>query len=198
MESTLLSEESTSVAANERKTGIVQVVADYGRRLAAFIRKRTATEEDAEDVLQDVWYQLSNLPAIDAIESISGWLYRVARNRITDRSRKHKEDLLEDFAFEDEAGEQHYLGDLLAAIEEDPDAPELKKLFWQQLMDALDELPQAQRTVFIQNEIEERTFAEIAAATGENIKTLISRKGYAVKHLRRRLQALYTEFIQPD
>lgn len=198
MESTLLSEESTSVAANERKMGIVQVVADYGRRLTAFIRKRVATDADAEDVLQDVWYQLSNLPAIDAIESISGWLYRVARNRITDRSRKHKEELLEDFAFEDEAGEQHYLGDLLAAIEEDPDAPELKKLFWQQLMDVLDELPQAQRTVFIQNEMEERTFAEIAAVTGENIKTLISRKGYAVKHLRRRLQALYTEFIQPD
>lgn len=183
-------------ATETRKSGIVQVVADYGRRLAAFIRKRVATDEDAEDVLQDVWYQLSNVPALETIDSISGWLYRVARNRLTDRSRKKRDELLDDFAFEDEDGESHYLGDLLAAIEEDEDAPELKRLFWQQLTDALDELPENQRTIFIQNEIEEKTFAEIAAATGENIKTLISRKGYAVKHLRRRLQSLYTEFIQ--
>lgn len=194
----MLSKESTDVAAGNRKTGIVQVVTDYGRRLLAFIRQRTATDEDAEDVLQDVWYQLSNLPALDAIDSISGWLYRVARNRLTDRQRKHRETPLEDLTFEDEDGDTQYLSALLVSLEDDPDAPELKRLFWQQLLDALDELPEAQRTVFIQNEIEEKTFAEIAAETGENIKTLISRKGYAVKHLRRRLQDLYTEFIQPD
>jgi RNA polymerase sigma factor (sigma-70 family) len=156
------------------------------------------TDEDAEDVLQDVWYQLSNLPALDAIDSISGWLFRVARNRLTDRRRKHRETLLDDLSFDDEEGERIQFAELLAAIEEDPDAPELKRLFWQQLMDALDELPEAQRSIFIQNELEEKTFAEISAASGENIKTLISRKGYAVKHLRRRLQDLYTEFIQPD
>jgi RNA polymerase sigma factor (sigma-70 family) len=198
MESTLLSKESTDVAAGNRKTGIVQVVTDYGRRLLAFIRQRTTTDEDAEDVLQDVWYQLSNLPALDAIDSISGWLYRVARNRLTDRQRKHRETPLEDLTFEDEDGDTQYLSALLVSLEDDPDAPELKRLFWQQLLDALDELPDAQRTVFIQNEIEDKPFAEIAAETGENIKTLISRKGYAVKHLRRRLQDLYTEFIQPD
>jgi RNA polymerase sigma factor (sigma-70 family) len=199
MEPTLPYEQGTEIMAEgARKTGIMQVVADYGRRLAAFIRKRVATDEDAEDVLQDVWYQLSNLPALDAIESISGWLFRVARNRLTDRQRKRRETLLDDLAFEDEDGESTQFAELLAAIEADEDAPELKRLFWQQFMDALDELPEAQRSVFIQNEIEEKTFAEISAATGENIKTLISRKGYAVKHLRRRLQDLYTEFIQPD
>jgi RNA polymerase sigma factor (sigma-70 family) len=182
----------------QRKTGIIQVMADYGRRLGAFIRQRVNSDEDAEDVLQDVWYQLSNLPALDAIESISGWLFRVARNRLTDRQRKRRESSLEDLSIEDENGESLQLADLLAAIDADEDAPELKRLFWQQLMDALDELPESQRSVFIQNELEEKTFAEIAAATGENIKTLISRKGYAVKHLRRRLQDLYTEFIQAD
>ena len=199
MEPTLRYEaEQPLMADAQRKTGIIQVMASYGRRLGAFIRQRVASDEDAEDVLQDVWYQLSNLPALEAIESISGWLFRVARNRLTDRQRKRRESLLEDLSIEDENGENLQLADLLAAIDADEDAPELKRLFWQQLMDALDELPESQRSVFIQNELEEKTFAEIAAATGENIKTLISRKGYAVKHLRRRLQDLYTEFIQAD
>jgi RNA polymerase sigma factor (sigma-70 family) len=199
MEPTLRYEaEQPLMADAQRKTGIIQVMASYGRRLGAFIRQRVASDEDAEDVLQVVWYQLSNLPALEAIESISGWLFRVARNRLTDRQRKRRESLLEDLSIEDENGENLQLADLLAAIDADEDAPELKRLFWQQLMDALDELPESQRSVFIQNELEEKTFAEIAAATGENIKTLISRKGYAVKHLRRRLQDLYTEFIQAD
>ena len=174
---------------------IVQVVSDYGRRLFAFIRGRVATDEDAEDVLQDVWYQLSNLPGVETVDQISGWLHRVARNRIIDRQRKRREALLDDMTYEDDEGESLHIGDMLAALEGDADSPELKRLFWQQLTNALAELPPAQRDVFVQHELEDKSLAEIAAQTGENIKTIISRKGYAVKHLRRRLQSLYDEFI---
>jgi RNA polymerase sigma factor (sigma-70 family) len=173
---------------------IIRAVADYGKRLFGFIRGRVHTDEDAEDILQDVWYQLSNQPEVDAIEQISGWLYRVARNKITDKYRKQKDELLEDLSYEDEDGEISFK-EILLAESDTPEDESLKKLFWDQLFLALEELPENQRYVFIQNELEERTFQELAEETGENIKTLISRKGYAVKHLRSRLQNLYQEFI---
>jgi RNA polymerase sigma factor (sigma-70 family) len=173
---------------------IISTVANYGKRLFSFIRGRVSTDEDAEDILQDVWYQLSNQPEAGAIEQISGWLYRVARNKITDKYRKQKEELIEDFSFEDEDGEISFK-DILLSESSAPEDDSLKKLFWDQLFLALEELPENQRYVFIQNELEERTFQELADETGENIKTLISRKGYAVKHLRSRLQNLYQEFI---
>ncbi|WP_316802295.1 RNA polymerase sigma factor [Pedobacter nototheniae] len=179
--------------ANESQN-IISTVASYGKRLFSFIRGRVNTDEDAEDILQDVWYQLSNQPEAGAIEQISGWLYRVARNKITDKYRKQKDDLLEDLSYEDEDGEINFR-EILMAEASTEEAEELKKLFWDQLFIALEELPENQRYVFIQNELEERTFQEIADETGENIKTLISRKGYAVKHLRNRLQNLYQEFI---
>lgn len=173
---------------------IISTVANYGKRLFSFIRGRVNTDEDAEDILQDVWYQLSNQPEASAIEQISGWLYRVARNKITDKYRKQKDELLDDLSYEDEDGEINFR-EILMAEASTEEAEELKKLFWDQLFVALDELPENQRYIFIQNELEERTFQEIADETGENIKTLISRKGYAVKHLRNRLQNLYQEFI---
>lgn len=176
------------------RTNIIQTVKEYGNRLFRFIRGRVGTDEDAEDILQDVWYQLSNVPEAGAIEQISGWLHRVARNRITDKYRKRKDELLDDYSYEDEDGEVNFK-DLLLAVEDQPDAAELKQLFWEQLLAALNELPENQRYVFMQNELEERSFREIAAETGEPIKTLISRKGYAVKHLRKRLNNLYQEFI---
>ena len=173
---------------------IISAVADYGKRLFGFIRGRVNTDEDAEDILQDVWYQLSNQPETNAIEQVGSWLYRVARNKITDRYRKQKDQLLEDLSFEDEDGEISFK-EILLAEAYSPEEEGLKKLFWDQLFSALEELPENQRYVFIQNELEERTFQDIANETGENIKTLISRKGYAVKHLRNRLQHLYQEFI---
>ncbi|WP_131539417.1 RNA polymerase sigma factor [Pedobacter nototheniae] len=173
---------------------IISTVANYGKRLFSFIRGRVNTDEDAEDILQDVWYQLSNQPEASAIEQISGWLYRVARNKITDKYRKQKDELLDDLSYEDEDGEINFR-EILMAEASTEEAEELKKLFWDQLFVALEELPENQRYIFIQNELEERTFQEIADETGENIKTLISRKGYAVKHLRNRLQNLYQEFI---
>lgn len=179
---------------SEKNQNILQTVNRYGKQLLGFIRGKVATDEDAEDVLQDVWYQLSSMGEIDAIESISGWLYRVAKNKITDRFRKKKSDSLEDFMFESADGEVHFK-EILLADAQTPEEAYFKKLFWDELMEALNELPEKQRSVFIQNELEDISLQEIADKTGENIKTIISRKGYAVKHLRERLHTLYQDFI---
>ncbi len=173
---------------------VIQAVRTYGKQLFSFIRGRVPTDEDAEDILQDVWYQLSNQPEIEAIESVSGWLYRVARNRITDLFRKKKPEALEDYGYENEEGEW-LLKDILLADDFSPEDEHIRQLFWEALMAALDELPEKQREVFILNELEDKTLQEIADERGENIKTIISRKGYAVKHLRSRLENLYQELI---
>lgn len=167
-------------------------IKEYGKKLFAFIRGRVRTEEDAEDILQDVWYQLYNTS--EAIDQVGAWLYRVARNKIIDRYRKKLPELLDDQGYEDEEGELH-LKEILLADPGNPETEYLKSLFWKELNEGLNELPKEQKEVFILNELEGLTFAEIAARTGENIKTLISRKGYAVKHLRTRLQTLYDDFL---
>jgi RNA polymerase sigma factor (sigma-70 family) len=173
---------------------IVQTIKKYSRQLFGFIRQRVSSDEDAEDILQDVWYQLSSQPEVEAIEQIGSWLYRVARNRIVDGYRKQRPERLEDYGYEDEEGEI-YFKDLLLADDGTPETEYLRELFWQQLMDALDELPENQRQVFVWNELEDETFQQIADRTGENIKTLISRKRYAVQHLRHRLESLYQDLI---
>ncbi|MBE7171376.1 MAG: sigma-70 family RNA polymerase sigma factor [Williamsia sp.] len=179
----------------QSQKNIVQAVADYGKRLFHFIRRRVNSDEDAEDILQDVWYRFTNTSEKEVIDQVSAWLFRVARNVITDKYRKHREELLDDFQQEDEEENIDFLDILLPDNTNNPETEHLRRLFWQQLLEALDELPENQRTVFVWNELEGRTFAEIAEQTGENIKTLISRKGYAVKHLRKRLENLYYEFI---
>ena len=171
---------------------ISTTVQEHGSRLFGFIRGRVNTDEDAEDILQDVWFQLSNLVNIDNIESISGWLYRVARNKITDKYRKKKNDHLEDLSFTTDDGDIDFK-EILLADNDDPEFGFFKELFWEELFASLDELPENQRQVFIWNELEELTLQEIADKTNENLKTIISRKGYAVKHLRKRLQSLYNE-----
>jgi RNA polymerase sigma factor (sigma-70 family) len=176
----------------QSRQNIVQTVKEYSKRLFNFIRGRVDTDEDAEDILQEVWYQYFN--TAEVIEQVSGWLHRVARNKITDKYRKRQEELLEDYAYEDEEGGINFK-QILLADSGNPETEHLRQLFWEQLFLALDELPRNQRDVFIWNELEDMTFAEIAEQTGENIKTLISRKGYAVKHLRRRLENLYHEFM---
>lgn len=170
-----------------------QVVKDYSTRLFRFIRGRVGSDEDAEDILQDVWYQLSVSVNIEEISQLSGWLYRVARNKIVDKYRKKKPDSLEDYVYDEENG--FSLKDILLADDHDPDTKELQELFWQELLAALEELPEKQRQVFVENELEDKTLQQIADETGEKLKTIISRKGYAVKHLRRRLEALYQEFL---
>ena len=177
----------------ERKQNIIQTVGTYSKQLLNFIRGKVGSDEDAEDILQDVWYQYSNLPEVAAIESVSGWLYRVARNKITDRFRKKKPERLEDFVFENENGEVNFK-EILLTESNTPESELFKKMFWNEFKTALDELPEKQREAFVLNELEGIGLQEIADRNGENIKTIISRKGYAVKHLRGRLNHLYTEF----
>lgn len=163
----------------------------YSRRLFAFIRSRVTSNEDAEDILQEVWYQLSRLVNFDEIESISGWLYRVARNKIIDRYRKKTDALYEDDLFAHKEGAlwlETFFGSATSQ-----DEALFQELFWEELMKALDELPKKQREAFVLNELEGITFREIAERSKENIKTIISRKSYAVKHLRKRLKSLYDD-----
>lgn len=180
--------------AEQRDRSIRKAINDYGSRLFQFIRGRVSSNAEAEDISQDVWYQLSRITDIDSIEQLSAWLYRVARNRITDNYRKKKPASLEDQAYEDEEGTLIF-DEFLLADSIDPADEDLKELFWETLYDALAELPEKQREVFVWNELEEQTFQEIADRTGENIKTLISRKRYAVQFLRKRLEGLYQEFL---
>lgn len=180
--------------AEEGRQNITSVVKEYSNRLFRFIRTRVPNTADAEDILQEVWYQFSNVVDTQPIEQVSGWLFRVARNRITDRYRKKKEDLLEDFVYEDEEGD-FFLQDILTADNSSPETEMLQQLFWEVLFEALEELPENQRDVFVWNELEDQTFQEISDRTEVNIKTLISRKRYAVQHLRTRLQPLYEEFF---
>lgn len=177
----------------ERKQNIIQAIKDYGRQLFGFIRGRVNTTEDAEDILQDVWYQLSSQAKFEDIESISGWLYRVARNRITDNYRKQKTTTLQEKSGEDD--EKWLVPAFMTEQTNDPEITQLQKIFRQTLADALQELPENQRSVFIQNEIEDMTLQKIADMEKENIKTIISRKRYAVQHLRKRLEFLYNDFL---
>ena len=163
----------------------------YRQRLFGFIRARVSSTEDAEDILQEVWYQLSRLINLDDLESVSGWLFRVARNQIIDRYRKSTDELYEDMLFEDEQGAE--FKDILLGAAKTPEDDLFKEIFWQELNSALQELPPAQREAFELHELQGYSLKEIAARNNENIKTIISRKQYAVKHLRKRLQELYDD-----
>jgi RNA polymerase sigma factor (sigma-70 family) len=180
--------------AESRERKISSIINEYGNRLFRFVRGRVPSNADAEDITQEVWFQLSRVLELDSIEQISGWIFRVARNRITDNFRKQKPDLLEDQNLENEDGSFNFK-EILMAETASPEDENLKELFWDALFTALDELPENQRNVFVWNELEDETFQEIANRTGENIKTLISRKRYAVQHLRIQLEELYGEFF---
>ncbi len=181
---------ATPVAEERNRTNIIQ---QYSKRLFGFIRNRVSNNADAEDILQEVWYQFSRVVDIDSIEQINAWLFRVARNKVTDNYRRKTPESL-DTTYEDEEGDTH-IKDILLADFPAPEDEDLKAIFWEELFAALDELPENQRNVFVWNELEDQTFQEISDRTGVNIKTLISRKRYAVQHLRQRLQNLYTEFL---
>lgn len=177
-----------------RTQNIINAISDYGRQLSGFIRSRVQNREEAEDILQEVWYQLSNQPAIEDIESVSGWLYRVARNKITDRYRKKQPELINDFG-EGEDDTISGFREILLADEQNPEMSMLRDLFWEALMEALNELPANQRQVFEENELGDKTLQQIADEAGAPLKTIISRKRYAVQHLRKRLEPLYREYI---
>lgn len=189
-----MQEQKAYILAEEQHQNIAQAVKEYGKKLFGFIRKNVNTDADAEDILQDVWYQYANTSATQTIEQVSGWLFKVARNKITDKYRKKKNTLIDDQSYENEAGETQFR-ELLFTLDNDPELADIKKLFWEELFNALEELPENQREVFVLNELEDKTLQEIADSSKENIKTIISRKRYAVQHLRNRLQYLYNELI---
>lgn len=178
----------------DRKRNITQVITDYSKRLMGFIRKRVNNEADAEDILQDVFYQF--IGNTQPIEQMTAWLFTVARNKIIDRQRKKRPEALEDF-FGEEEGEEGGLNwtEFLFDASDNPEKNYLRTLFWEELSNALNELPEEQKQVFILNELEGVPFKEIAERTGETVNTLLSRKRYAVLHLRERLKALKDELL---
>src|SRR6516225_2917367 len=164
-------------------------------RLRSFIRRHVADTSEAEDILQDVFYELLQAyRMMKPIEHVTGWLFRVARNRITDLiRRKRPGSLSEPVAAEDE-GESLLLEDLLPSASEGPEAAYARTILLDALEDALEELPEEQREVFLAHEVMGTSFRQLAAETGVSVNTLLSRKRYAVLHLRRRLRTIYNDF----
>jgi RNA polymerase sigma factor (sigma-70 family) len=167
-----------------------------GARLRNFIRKRVADEADAEDILQEVFFEfVEAYRLLKPIEQAGAWLFRVARNRIIDRFRKRSREAQREEPV-NEDGERLALEDLLPSPDAGPEAEYARSLLLAALDDAIDELPEEQREVFIAHEIEGRSFKEMAAETGLSVNTLLSRKHYAVLHLRERLKNIYEEFTR--
>ena len=167
-------------------------------RLRNFIRKRVADDGDAEDILQDVFYELVEAYRLmKPAEQVGAWLFRVARNRITDLFRKRKREALRNEpAGVAETGELFLLEDFLPSSDAGPEAAYARNVLLEELDAALDELPEEQREVFVAHELEGRRFKDLAVETGLSVNTLLSRKHYAVLHLRERLQAIYDEFTK--
>ena len=164
-------------------------------RLRSFIRKNVADTTEAEDILQDVFYELlQTYRFMKPVEHVTAWLFRVARNRMIDLFRRRKPDSLNQPVSAEEDGDTLLLEDLLPSSEAGPEADYARSLLLDALEDALEELPQAQREVFIAHEVDGISFKEFSAETGISVNTLISRKHYAVLHLRKRLQSIYEDF----
>jgi len=177
----------------EKNSHVIQTIAAYGKSLLGFIRRRVKNDADAEDILQDVWYQFSSVINSEPIEQTGAWLYKVARNKILDKHKKHTESLLDDLLPDDDDDEAPDFKAILMTEATTPETEYLRNLFWEQLFFALDELPVEQKQVFTWHELEDISFAEIADKTGEKVQTLVSRKRYAVLHLRKRLKQLYED-----
>jgi RNA polymerase sigma factor (sigma-70 family) len=181
----------------EQDRRISDVVKREQSRLRNFIRGRVADPRDAEDILQDVFYELVEANRfLMPIDHVTGWLFRVARNRITDLFRKKRPERFSDAAVADEDEESLRLEDLLPSPDAGPEALYARNVLLEELELAIDELPKEQREVFVAHELEGRSFKEMAAATGVSVNTLLSRKRYAVLHLRERLQSIYDELTK--
>jgi len=181
----------------EQDRQISQVIAEQRARLRNFIRRRVPDPSDAEDIVQEVFYELVEANRLlMPIEHVTGWLFRVARSRITDLFRKKKPVTFTSTAIEDEAGELLRIEDLLPSPDAGPEALYFRNVLLEELELALDELPREQREVFVAHELEGVSFKEMAAATGVSVNTLLSRKRYAVLHLRERLQSIHDEFLK--
>ena len=181
--------------AREQDQWILDVVEREASRLRSFIRRRVADPRDAEDILQEVFYELVEANRLlMPIDHVTGWLFRVARNRIVDLFRKTKTERLSDVPASDDQNEQLQIDDLLPSPDAGPEALFARRLLLDELALAIDELPEDQREVFVAHEVDGRSFKEIAARTGVSVNTLLSRKRYAVLHLRRRLERIYDDF----
>jgi len=186
------------MAEQQSNVKIVQTFSKESKRLLNFIKQRVPTNEDAEDILQDVMYEFVNtFRVMKPVEQVASWLFTVARNRITDFYRKKRPDLLDDqtFSYKDD-GETLSLSDMLPASDGSPESKMMNDLIMTNITDSLKKLPKEQREVFIMHELEDKSFQEIAEITGANVNTLLSRKRYAVIFLRSELQGLYEELFK--
>src|SRR5579862_3503298 len=192
----------TTVASLERMAleqdqRISEVVKREQSRLGSFIRRRVPDPRDAEDILQDVFYELVEANRLlMPIEHVTGWLFRVARNRITDLFRKKRPETFSDAAVASEDDELMQLEDLLPSPDAGPEVLYARNVLLDELELAVDELPEDQREVFVAHEFEGRSFKQIADETGVSVNTLLSRKRYAVLHLRERLRQVYDDFMK--
>jgi len=181
----------------EQDQRISEVVKREQSRLRNFIRRRVPDPRDAEDILQDVFYELVEANRLlMPIEHVTGWLFRLARNRITDLFRKKQPESFSDAAVAAEDEELLQLEDLLPSPAAGPEALYARNVLLDELESAVDELPAEQREVFVAHELEGRRFKEMAAESGVSVNTLLSRKRYAVLHLRERLQSIYDDFTK--
>jgi RNA polymerase sigma factor (sigma-70 family) len=181
----------------EQDRQISEIVGKERSRLRNFIRRRVPDPSDAEDIVQEVFYELVEANRLlMPIEHVTSWLFRVARNRIIDLFRKKKPELFSDQAVENEEGEMLDIEDLLPSPDAGPEALYFRNVLIDELELALGELPDEQREVFVAHELEGRSFKELSAESGVNVNTLLSRKRYAVLHLRERLQNIHDEFTK--
>jgi RNA polymerase sigma factor (sigma-70 family) len=181
----------------EQDQRISEVVKREQSRLRNFIRRRVPDPRDAEDIVQEVFYELVEANRLlMPIEHVTGWLFRVARNRITDLFRKKRPEPFSEAAVENEDGELLQIEDLLPSPDAGPEALYFRNLLLDEMELAVDELPDEQREIFVAHELEGRSFKELAAESGMSLNTLLSRKRYAVLHLRKRLQSIYDEFTK--
>jgi RNA polymerase sigma factor (sigma-70 family) len=188
---------STNWIMAEQDERLTEAIGREQGRLRNFIRRRVADEADAEDILQDVFYELIEAYRLmKPIEQVGAWLYRVARNRIIDRFRKKKPEPFSEVKDPDDGeGDSLSLEELLPSPDAGPEATYARSILLEELDEALDELPEEQREVFIAHEFDGTSFKELSAETGISVNTLLSRKHHAVLYLRRRLQTIYDEFL---
>lgn len=182
-----------TTAMADRNNTIADTIKTYGKRLLGFIKQRVTVNEDAEDIMQDVLYQF--VGNADSIEETGSWLFKVARNRITDNYRKHKLPLAEDIFPPADEDEGFDWKELILSREDTLETAFLRNIFWEELQAALEELPAEQRDVFVMNEIDGVPFKDLSEQTSISVPTLISRKRYAVLHLRKRLAVLRDELM---
>jgi RNA polymerase sigma factor (sigma-70 family) len=192
-----MGEPVSAILMTEQNRQISEVVAEERSRLRNFVRRRVPDPSDVEDIVQEVFYELVEANRLlMPIEHVSGWLFRIARNRITDLFRKRKPQAFSDAAVVDDDGELLRIEDLLPSPDAGPEAVYFRNVLLDELESALEELPDQQREVFVAHELEGRSFKELSLETGVSVNTLLSRKRYAVLHLRERLRSIHDEFAR--